>query len=179
MSVLLARALDAANLDLLLLGGLADRMRRAERGDVVRLHLHAPKDDVVALDHVEDGHVFLRRVAVARLTGGGVIRVDADAVSLQLAQVALTFGADELVIRIDKMSLAVFAENADAFGAAREDQKRILRERELVGLIRAAGRVARVVDRGVERAPDETTPAQRRFRAPGREVAAIRDGEEA
>lgn len=170
MSALLGRALEAANIDLLLLGGLADRMRRFERGDVVRLHLQAPKDEVVAFDSAEDGHAFLRRVANARLTTGGVIRVDADAVSLQLAQLALTFGADELVVRIDKLSLEVFAPNADASGAAREDEKRILRERELVALIRAAGRVARVVDRGVERDPDETTPAQRRFRAPGREA---------
>jgi hypothetical protein len=160
MSALLTRALEHANLDLLLLGALADRMRRAERGEVVRLYVDRPNDEVPVLSEVEDGHAFLRRVAVQRLTVGGLIRIDAEAVGLQLAQVALTFGADEIVIPIEKLSLEVYG----------NEEKRVLRERELVGLIRAAGRVARVVERGVERDPDETTPAQRRFRAPGREA---------
>jgi hypothetical protein len=160
MSTLLARALDAANLDLLLLGGLADRMRAAERGDVVRLHLDRTIDEVFINDH-NDAHTFLRRIATARLTVGGPIRIDAEAVGLQLAQVALTFGADEIVVPIEKLSLEVYG----------NEEKKVLRERELVGLIRSAGRIARVVERGVERDPDETTPAQRRFRAPGREVA--------
>lgn len=174
MSVLLARALDAANLDLLLLGALADRMRQAERGDVVRLHLERPRDEVVAFDDVADGHAFLRRVASARLTRGGVVRIDAEAVGLQLAQVALTFGADELICPPEKLVLEVYA----ASGTLASDEKKLLRERELVGLIRAAGRMVRVVDRNGERDPDETTPAQRRFRAPGRDVGqTVREGD--
>lgn len=167
MSTLLARALDAQNLDLLLLGGLADRMRAAERGDVVRLHLDRHSSEEVFANADNDAHTFLRRIATARLTVGGPIRVDAEAVGLQLAQVALTFGADEVVVPIEKLSLEVYG----------NEEKRVLRERELVGLIRSAGRVARIVERGVERDPDETTPAQRRFRAPGREVAADVQGD--
>lgn len=160
MSTLLARALDAAKLDLLLLGALADRMRRAERGEVVRLHLDRT-DDAPAFDRVEsDAHTFLRAIATARLTSGGPIRIDAEAIGLQLAQVALTFGADEIVVPIEKLTLEVYG----------NDEKRVLRERELIGLIRSAGRVARIVEKGIERDPDETTPAQRRFRAPGREA---------
>lgn len=160
MSTLLARALDAANLDLLLLGALADRMRAAERGDVVRIHLDRTGEVELFDNPGNDAHSFLRRVATARLTAGGPIRIDAESVGLQLAQVALTFGADELCVPIERLSLEVYG----------NEEKRVLRERELVGLIRSAGRVARVVERGVERDPDETTPAQRRFRAPGREV---------
>ncbi len=172
MSTLLARALEAAKLDLLLVGALADKMRAAERGDVVRLILDRPSDDVrtfgrAELDAAGDAHAFLRSVAIARLSGHGPLRVDAEAIGLQLAQVALTFGADEIIasVRDGKRALEVYGAD-DA--SARE--KEVLRERELVGLIRTAGRVARVVDRNGERDPDETTHAVRKFRAPGREV---------
>ena len=171
MSTLLARALDAANLDLLLLGALADRMRAAERGDVVRLHLDRQSQEEVFDNAANDAHAFLRKVATARLTVGGAIRIDAEAVGLQLAQVALTFGADEIVVPIEKLSLEVYSEAP----SVKTEEKKVLRERELVGLIRSAGRIARVVERGVERDPDETTPAQRRFRAPGRDVAIVVD----
>lgn len=167
MSTLLARALESANLDLLLLGALADKMRAAERGDVVRLFLDPPSDETRTFDAADDGHAFLRAVAIARLSGTGAIRVDARGVGLQLAQVALTFGADEIVVSVreGKRALEVFGGDE---ASARE--KEILRERELVGLIRAAGRVARIVDRNGERDPDETSHAVRRFRAPGREL---------
>jgi len=159
MSALLARALADANLDLLVLGALADKMRAAERGDVVRLHLEPPSDDVVTFDIADDAHSFLREVAIARLSGRGAIRVDARAIGLQLAQVALTFGADEIVATV-KRGLEVYGEG----------DIEVLREREICGLIRTAGRAVRVVDRHGEREPDETTHAVRRFRAPGREA---------
>ena len=72
---------------------------------------------------------------------------------------ALTFGADELVATV-KRGLEVYGEG----------DVEVLREREICGLIRAAGRVVRVVDRNGEREPDETTHAVRKFRAPGREA---------
>jgi hypothetical protein len=159
MSTLLARALEGANLDLLLLGALADKMRAAERGDVVRLHLEAPSDDAVTFDHADDAHSFLKKLAIARLSGHGPIRVDARAIGMQLAQVALTFGADEVIANV-KTGLPVYGEG----------DVEVLRERELCGLIRAAGRIVRVVDRTGERDPDETTHAVRKFRAPGREA---------
>ena len=96
MSTLLARALEGANLDLLLLGALADKMRAAERGDVVRLHLDVPSDEVPTFDRADDAHSFLRKIAIARLSGRGPIRVDARTIGMQLAQVALTFGADDI-----------------------------------------------------------------------------------
>lgn len=159
MSTLLGRALQAQNIDLLVLGGLADRMRAAERGDIVRLHLDRSGAPSPA-DGSTDAHAFLRAIAIRRLTVGGPIAIDTEHVGLQLAQVALAFGADELIVPIDRLSLEVYG----------SEEKRVLRERELVSLIRAAGRVARIVERGIERDPDETTPAQRRFRAPGRDA---------
>ncbi len=174
MSVLLARALEAAKLDLLLLGALADKMRVAERGELVRLFIERPRDEVktfarAELDAAGDAHTFLRSIAIARLSGSGAIRVDGESIGLQLAQVALTFGADEIIATVrdehGKRSLEVYgSEDANV------REKEVLRERELVGLIRSAGRVARVVDRNGERDPDETTHAVRKFRAPGREA---------
>lgn len=176
MSTMLARALEDARLDLLLLGALADRMRAAERGDVVRLHLDRPRDEVrtfgkADLESADDGSALLRRVAVARLSGerGAPLRVDAEGLGLQLAQVALAFGADEIVAPVGRLALEVYGE-----GESSANERAVLRERELCALVAAAGRVPRIVEhRGgaaVERDPDTTTHATRRFRAPGREA---------
>ncbi len=182
MSALLARALERADLDLLVLGALADRLRAAERGDVVRVHLDRLSGETAGetsaktfgrsdLDAAGDGSSLLRAVAVARLSGerGASIRVDAEGLGLQLAQVALAFGADELVAPIGRLSLEVYGE-----GDSNANDRAVLRERELCALVVAAGRTPRVVEhRGgeaVERDPDTTTQATRRFRAPGREA---------
>lgn len=183
MSTLLARALEAEGIDLLLLGALADKLRRAERGDVVRIWLDAPRDEVRTftrreLDDAGDAHTFLRKIAIARLAGEGALplRVDAESLGLQLAQVALTFGADEVVVPIARVRLEVYSESSDAA------EKAVLREREIAGLVRSAGRVPRMVERRgdelVERDPDSTTHAVRKFRAPGREVKAMREAAE-
>jgi hypothetical protein len=186
VSTLLARALERAELDLLVLGALADRLRAAERGDVVRLHLDRPGDDGVRtfgrdeLDAAGDAHVFLKRIAIARLSGerGAPVRVDGEGVGLQLAQVALAYGADEIVVSLGKLSLEVFGGDDLAL-----KEKAVLRERELCTLVRCAGRTPRIVEhRGglaAEREPDTTTKAQKKFRAPGREVAGLapKDGD--
>ncbi|MBI2389610.1 MAG: hypothetical protein HYV09_08440 [Deltaproteobacteria bacterium] len=186
MSTLLARALERADLDPLVLGALADRLREAERGDVVRVHLDRPGDDGVRtfgraeLDAAGDGRSFLRAICVARLAGdkGAALRVDAEAIGLPLAQVALAHGADELVAPIARLSLEVFGGDE-----ASANEKAVLRERELCTLVRCAGRTPRIVEhRGgvvVEREPDTTSRATRRFRAPGREVAAEREAGDA
>jgi hypothetical protein len=165
MSTLLARALE--DLDLLVLGALADRVRQAERGDAVKIHIDKPTDDVRTFTSVDGhAHALLKKIAITRLAGEkGPIRVDAEAVGLQIAQVALTFGADEIVVPVHRM-LEVYGERD-----APKDDKSILREREICGLVTAAGRVPRIVERGVERDPDTTSHAVRKFRAPGREAA--------
>jgi hypothetical protein len=165
-----------ASIDLLVLGAIADRVRAAEVGDVVRLHLQRPSSGegvvlVSDFDPAAGGHAFVRRVARARLLGspGISVRIDVDAVGVEIAQVALAFGANELVV---PMRRSIVTSEGDA----------VLRERELAGLVRAARRTPRVVEwlAGAprERDVDATTEARRRFRAPGREARELRETRE-
>jgi hypothetical protein len=165
-----ARAMEErfASIDLLVLGAMADRVRAAEVGDVVRLHLQRPSSGegvvlVSDFDPAAGGHAFVRRVARARLLGspGISVRIDVDAVGVEIAQVGLAFGANELVV---PMRRSIVTTEADA----------VVRERELAALVRTAHRTPRVVEwlAGAprERDVDVTTEARRRFRAPGRET---------
>lgn len=164
-------------LDLLVLGALADRVRRAERGDDVRVHLQratAEQDEGVTFSTVDPrggGISFVRAVATARLLGPAHVRVDVGAASVQLAQVALAFGADELIAPIARRTLGI-ASSTTASDAHPSDAA-VLRERELAALVRAAGRrpifVEVVAGRVVDREVDESSATRRRFRAPGRE----------
>jgi hypothetical protein len=81
--------------DLLAVGALADIIRREEVGSVVHLHIGgvAPTDAIAG-----SGLALLRDVAIARITGprGARVCVDFGASGLELAQVALGFGASEL-----------------------------------------------------------------------------------
>ena len=171
--VMLARA--CRELDLLVLGALADRVRGRECGPFVRLHVDRPPNDehVLGLDPLHSGHELMRRVASARLSSAPrtPLRIDAEAVGLPVAQLALAFGADEIVTPVKRMSLEVYGEGEQA----------VLRERELASLVRGAGRDPVIVQwrdgRAYERAVDEKTSARRRFRAPGREARAEREGE--
>jgi hypothetical protein len=156
-----------ATIDLLVLGAMADRVRAAEVGDVVRLHLQRPSSSEGGAVFVDDfdtdkgGHDFVRRVARARLleSPGIPVRIDVDAVGLEIAQVALAFGASELVV---PMRRSIVSHDA------------VLREREIAALVVAAGRVPCVVEwlAGAprERDVDTSTEARKRFRAPGRDV---------
>ncbi len=167
------------SIDVLVLGALADRVRAAERGPVVRLHLRKPSDDgaisLPSFDPVAGGIVFLRAVAGARLLSerGARLRVDIDDVGLQLAQVCLAYGADELVAP-QRRSIVT---DADGDASARA----ILLERELGALIVAAGREPLVVERKAgetrERGIDEHSPVRKKFRAPGRERDVSSEGE--
>ena len=166
-------------LDVLVLGALADRVRAAECGPVVRVHLRRPLDEVAALpsfDPVAGGIVFLRAVARARLLGaaGAAVRIDIDDVGLQLAQVCLAYGASELVAPQRKRSIVTDAQG-DAAAQA------ILRERELAALVVAAGRKPVIVEtrsgQSWERAVDEQSPVKKQFRAPGRERDVSNEGD--
>ncbi len=179
-------AAKLGSLDILVLGALADRVRVAEakRGDAVRIHVDPPgRSDAMTLprfDPVAGGQAFLRSVARARIEGaaGAALRVDVDDVGLQLAQVALAYGADELVYMHSRRGrgLAVLGAEGDELAAA------VVRERELAALLSAIGRPPRFVewhgDESHERGVDETSTAKRKFRAPGRETRALRDGGE-
>ncbi len=93
-------ALEAAiprleSADLLAVGALADVARVEDVGDDVRIHLRGAPPDLVLLRGT--GLDLLRRVAIARITRGARIAVDFTDCGFELAQVALGFGASELV----------------------------------------------------------------------------------
>ena len=69
--------------------------------------------------------------------------MDAEVVGLPIAQVALAFGADELVTPLRSSRLEVYGEGEQA----------VLRERELAALVRSAGREPIVVAGTVTNGP--------------------------
>ena len=81
--------------DLLALGALADEARAKDVGDDVRIHLKSAPSDVLLLKG--KGLELLRKVAIARIVRAGRIAVDFETCGFEMAQVALGFGASELV----------------------------------------------------------------------------------
>ncbi|HEX7602286.1 MAG TPA: hypothetical protein VF316_11800, partial [Polyangiaceae bacterium] len=129
--------------DLLLLGALADLVRKEEVGDDVRVHanVQTARDGVPA--HVERGLDLLRAVAIARITGakGAAIRVDWGVCGLEIAQVALGFGANELIGPIaSKRGLPIAEDETKKLKGQGMVAVQLLKTRELAGLLRRAGR---------------------------------------
>ncbi|MGH7297863.1 MAG: hypothetical protein ACRELB_23185 [Polyangiaceae bacterium] len=143
--------------DLLALGALADRVRAEEVGDDVRIYTGtaetsgSPPSDAVVLPaegSALTGLELLREVAVARVTGprGARVRVDWTRAGLELAQVALGFGANELAGRIaSKRGLPLAGdEKLGVLGkASRLEDAETVKRRELEGFVRRAGRTPR------------------------------------
>jgi 2-iminoacetate synthase ThiH len=139
--------------DLLALGALADRVRAEEAGDVVRVYANAPPRDgadVVVVAPQADGLAFLREVAVARITGprAARVRVDWTAVGIEIAQVALGFGASELVGRIANKRGLALADDAMATSAKKSQalSAQLVKKREIAAFIRRSGRVPELID---------------------------------
>ena len=131
--------------DLLALGALADRIRAEEVGDVVRVFEQGEDEDgVEVVREPREGLAFLRAVAVARVTGprGARIRVDWDHVGLELAQVALGFGASELAgVLANKRGLPIL--EGDMMGSGKRSARelaQVVKQRELAGFIERSGR---------------------------------------
>jgi hypothetical protein len=163
---------DAAALrgvDLLALGALADRIRAEEVGPDVRIYTGEAAEDggpVVLLPRPGrelTGLELLREVAIARVSGrpGARVRVDWTACGLELAQVALGFGASELYGRIANKRGLPFAEGelAGVGKKSRLEPALAVKEREIAGFVRRAGRTPVFVHR--ESAPS-TASAQDR-----------------
>jgi hypothetical protein len=143
--------------DLLVLGALADSIRREEVGDEVRVYTGDPSATAglppVTISR-ESGELtgldLLRQVAVWRITGprGVCIRVDWTTCGLELAQVALGFGANELSGRIaNKRGLPVAAGELIGVGKkSRRELASLAKRKELAGFIERAGRVPTFVD---------------------------------
>jgi hypothetical protein len=169
-----ARLRDA---DLLALGALADRVRADEVGERVLIDTRAEPSPTADAGDVGDGGAamvvippegreltgleLLREVAVARITGprGARIRVDWTRCGLELAQIALGFGASELAGRIaDKrgLPLAEGAKLGVVGKKSRLEDADLVKRRELEGFVRRAGRTPHFDD-GPAASPEETT----------------------
>jgi hypothetical protein len=136
--------------DLLVLGALADRVRTEDVGDEVRIYVGVPGDDDARVRVLPDGDrevtglELLREVAVARIAGGreARVRVDWTRCGLELAQVALGFGASELVGRIaSKRGLPLAEDERLGVGKkSRTELASLVKRKELEGFVRRAGR---------------------------------------
>lgn len=126
--------------DLLALGALADRVRAAEVGEVVRVHV-GPRPAVPFVRGT--GLALLRAVAIARLTSppGARVAVDWGEAGLEVAQVALGFGASELWGPVANKRGLEIAEDATkkVKGKGRVSARAMKRE-EILGLVRRCRR---------------------------------------
>ncbi|HEX9295989.1 MAG TPA: hypothetical protein VF881_09135 [Polyangiaceae bacterium] len=123
---------------LLALGAAADVARRQECGDEVRIYVPAPPPPgpgllVLGASPPAGGTAFLRELATLRLTGpiGARIVVDFGAVGLEIAQVALSFGATDWAGPIARRGGLPLI---DA-----DDQRKLVKRREIAGFVERAG----------------------------------------
>jgi hypothetical protein len=144
--------------DLLALGALADRVRAEELGPEVRIFVGAPPSGdegapsgpgvvVLPRDGQElTGLDLLREVAVARITGprGAHVRVDWTRCGLELAQVALGFGADELAGFIATKRGLPIADGELAGGGKKSNRElaQVVKRKELASYVERGGRIA-------------------------------------
>jgi 2-iminoacetate synthase ThiH len=146
----LAKLLDSA--DLLAVGALADQIRAEEVGDVVSVFVGASPDDgsdVVTIEaegaQGESGRAgVLLRVARARITGprAARVRVHWGTVGIELAQVALGFGANELAGPVlSRRGLPIADDSMRKVKGSGLVATKLLKKAELFALVRTAGRV--------------------------------------
>jgi 2-iminoacetate synthase ThiH len=134
--------------DLLVLGALADRVRRADTGDEVRVFVSSKSVSRPELLLVESrgdrGSPLFRRIALARLSAakGARVCLDFGEVGLEIAQVALSFGVSDLTGPLASKRGLPLAEDAS---------KTLARKSELTGYITRAKRTAVFVDESLRR----------------------------
>lgn len=149
----------AGEVDLLVLGALADAIRAAECGDVVRVHPVAAADVHWVPREGRSELDLLRAVAIARITSarGQRIGVEWGQAGLEVPQVALGFGATDLSGPITRKSGDLIDETelkkVKGQGLV---AKVALRRLEIAAVLANAGRVCQFTD---ETAP---TPAPKR-----------------
>jgi 2-iminoacetate synthase ThiH len=122
--------------EILALGAAADAARRLECGDEARVYVPSPpprSGEVAVIDERNGGTALLRRIAALRLLGpiGGRIVVDWAAVGLEMAQIALSFGATDIAGPIaSRRGLPM----VDA-----PDTQKLYKRREIAGFVERAG----------------------------------------
>lgn len=152
--------------DLLAVGALADAVRAEEVGDVVRVHTHNVQSTHIAPPGVllgagERGLELLRRVAIARLTAprGAAVAVDWAAAGFEIAQVALGFGASELLGPVQsRRGLPIAEDAAKKVKGQGMVAVATLKKQEISGMIRRTGRTP-LFDDEPEGARGEAAPA--------------------
>jgi len=127
-----------ARADVLALGAAADIVRRRECGSEVHIYVPSPPLETTALLVIDAreslrGTALLRKLATLRLNCaiGSRIVVDWGALGLEIGQIALCFGASDLAGPIaSRRGLPML----DA-----EDQKKLVKRRELAAYVERAG----------------------------------------
>ena len=145
--------------DLLALGALADAVRAEEVGADVKIFADgasvAAGDRVVVLppeaSDAVTGLELLREVAIARVAGppGVHVRIDWGRCGLELAQVALGFGANELAGPIANKRGLPLAQG-EMLGVGKKsgwEPAELVKRRELAACVERGGRVAVFVGR--------------------------------
>jgi hypothetical protein len=136
--------------DLLLLGAIADIARAEDSGDTVSIHENA-SPDVAWIQPVKGASELdvLRAVAVARISGAKTLRVGVDwsQCGLELAQVALGFGASELRGPITRKSgLPIYEDETKKVKGQGMVELKSIKKREIAALVTHAGRLPVFVD---------------------------------
>jgi len=143
--------------DLLALGAVADAVRVEDVGEVVRIHpANHHEGDVTWVDaSVHSSELeFLRAVAVARIAGKGAapgkgarIGVDWSKCGMELAQVALGFGASELRGPITRKSgLPIYADEKTKVKGQGMVELSSIKRQEIAALVTHAGRAPMFID---------------------------------
>jgi hypothetical protein len=159
--------------DLLALGAVADAVRVDDVGDIVHIHERASRRaevDAMGITWVDPPAGvseldFLRAVAVARISArkGARIGVDWSQRGMELAQVALGFGASDLCGTIMRKSgLPILDDEKLKVKGQGMVELRAIKKREIAALVTHAGRLPAFVD-------DETP----RARESAKEVASV------
>ncbi|MCL2725886.1 MAG: hypothetical protein FWD69_15775 [Polyangiaceae bacterium] len=140
--------------DLLVLGAIADLVRVAENGDEVRIHEDGGAD-VVWVEPRGTDLEMLREVAVSRIAAAKGARVGVDWTNrgLEIAQVALGFGASDLRGPLTKKSgLPIYDDETKKVKDEGMTSVRELMQREIRLLVKYAGRAAVFVGESRKRA---------------------------
>ncbi len=158
--------------DLLVLGAVADAVRVEDVGDTVRIHPgghHHAEVTWVDASACSSELEFLRAVAVARIAGKATrIGVDWSTCGMELAQVALGFGASELRGPITRKSgLPIYADEKTKVKGQGMVELASIKRQEIAALVTHAGRLPVFVD---EEGPSAEIA---RAREPSQEVAGV------
>lgn len=140
--------------DLLVLGAVADLVRADDVGEVVRIHRREPVSGEPEVQWVDTSPGaseldFLRAVAVARIAArkGARIGVDWSVRGMELAQVALGFGASDMRGPIQRKSGLVILEGEKLkLKGQGMVELTTIKKQEIAALVTHAGRLPVFVD---------------------------------